>query len=117
MKTALRIAIPMILAAAPSFGAAQSLKDTLCGSGHVNEISASDDVSANPDGYYIQSLKVQLSHDDPRIVDAVGDDFHLCTRSAATPDMDAARAASLMTERRVKYLFVPAIVTTERPGS
>lgn len=86
---------------------AESLISKHCGPGHVNEVASADDVSANPDGYYIRSLQEQVSHGDPRIVTAVGDVFYLCTGSAATPEMDAGRAALLMNERRVRYLFVP----------
>lgn len=85
---------------------AETMIDTLCGAGHVNEVAAGD-VVANPDGYYVRSLRVQLSHGDARIVQAVGKEFHLCTRTAATPDMDAHKARLLMNERGVRYLFVP----------
>lgn len=86
---------------------AESRIEALCGAGHVNEIASADDIVANPDGYYIRSLQTQLSHGDPRIVSATGNEFHLCTRSAATPDMDARKAETLMNERRVKFLFAP----------
>lgn len=81
--------------------------DTLCGAGHVNEVSSDGDVTENPNGYYIRSMQVQLSHGDPRLVLGVGDEYRLCTRPAATPDMEANRARLLVNERAVKYLFVP----------
>lgn len=81
--------------------------DTLCGTGHVNEVTSVDDVIANPDGFYIRSLQTQLSHGDPRIILATGDKFHICTRSTATPDMSANLALQLVNERTVKFLFVP----------
>jgi hypothetical protein len=56
----------------------------------------SSDVRANPDGYYVVSLRTQLSHGDLRIVNATGEVFHLCTSSAATPDMETTRALLLM---------------------
>lgn len=86
---------------------AQSVIDQLCGSNHVNQIIAQDDVTSNPDGYYVRSLQSQLSHGDPRIVRAVGKKYHLCTRPAATPDLDANQATLLDNERVVKYLFIP----------
>jgi len=46
---------------------------------------------------------------DPRIIQTTSDDFYLCTRPAAIPDMDATKALLLMHERTVKYLFVPVI--------
>ncbi len=86
---------------------AQSMIDQLCGQGHVNQTNKQGDVTANPDGHYVRSLQIQLRHGDPRIVRAVGNEFHLCTGPAATPDMDANQAMLLKNERVVKYLFIP----------
>lgn len=86
---------------------AEAQIDTLCGRNHVNEVASAEDVVANPDGYYVRSLGVQLSAGDPRIIEATGEKFNLCTTSAATPDMDAGRALLLMGDRKVRYLFVP----------
>ena len=77
-------------AAMTTQAAAQSSIDALCGAGHANEAAAFGAVSPNPDGYYLPGLNIQLSHGDPRIVRAVGSDFHLCTRPASTPEMSAA---------------------------
>lgn len=96
---------------------AQSRIDDLCGADHVNELVSADDIVANPDGYYIRSLETQLSHGDPRLVTATGERFHLCTRSAATPEMDKNRLLLLVGERRVKYLFVPVEGTQGKPSS
>ncbi len=96
---------------------AQSMIAELCGAGHVNEIAARGDVMPNPNGYYVKSLQVQLTLGDPRIVQAVGSQFHLCLRSAATPSNDASRAAILQNEQAVKYLFVPFNDGKNRPGS
>lgn len=82
---------------------------TFCGSGHSNEVASATDVSANPDGYFIRSLGIQLSHGDPRIVQAVGKNYHLCTISAATPEMEVSRIQQLRNERAVRYLFVPTV--------
>lgn len=95
---------------------AESKIDTLCGQGHANEAASAADISANPDGYFIRSLEVQLRHGDPRLVLAVGDAYHLCTRPAATPEMDANRMILLAGERVVKYLFVP-LATRPQHGS
>jgi hypothetical protein len=97
-------AITLMLASAVN---AETRIDTLCGSAHQNEVADFQDVTGNPGGYYIASLRTQLSHGDPRIVLATGDEFHLCTRSAATPDMATGRALLLMQTRAVKFLFVP----------
>jgi hypothetical protein len=86
---------------------AQSTIDQMCGQGHVNEIAKLGDVTENPDGYYVRDLQVQLSHGDPRIIRTIGQAFHLCTRGAATPNMESSAALLLMNERRVKFLFVP----------
>lgn len=104
MKPTLTLAALALLAATSA--KSETTIDRLCGAGHVNEAAAGD-VIANPDGYYVRSLRVQLSHSDVRIVQAVGDVFHLCTRTAATPEMDTGKAKLLMSERRVRYLFVP----------
>ena len=53
-------------------------------------------------------LREQVS-EDPRIILSTSDEFYLCTRTAATPDMDSTKALLLMKERVVKYLFVPVI--------
>ena len=91
--------------------------DAFCGSGHRNEVAGPQDVRANPAGYYIVSLHTQLSTGDPRIVQATGAVFHLCTSSAATPDMETTRALLLMQTREVKYLFVPVILDFPNAGS
>jgi hypothetical protein len=105
-------AIALVLASAAQ---AETRIDTLCGSEHRNEVAGPQDVMANPGGYYIVSLRTQLSHGDLRIVNAVGEAFHLCTSSAATPDMETTRALLLMQTREVKYLFVPAILDFSNP--
>lgn len=86
---------------------AQTRIDTLCGTGHRNEVASPQDVQANPGGYYIVSLRTQIPHGDPRIVKATGEVIHLCTTSTATPDMETTRALLLMQIRQVQYLFVP----------
>jgi hypothetical protein len=86
---------------------AESMISGLCGQDHINEVAALDDVMPNPDGYYVRSMQTQLSHGDARIVEAVGTTFHLCLRSAATPDMDTSRAINFATQKRIKYLFIP----------
>jgi hypothetical protein len=96
---------------------AETRIDTLCGSGHVNEVANPQDVRANPGGYYIVSLQTQLSQGDPRIVEATGDAFHLCTSSLATPNMEPNRALLLMQTRDVKYLFVPMIFDSQNARS
>lgn len=96
-----------LLSAAPTAVLADSLIAELCGADHVNEIASADDIHPNPAGFYVRSLREQVSEGDPRIVLTTGDEFHLCTRSAATPDMDATKAQLLMRDRRVKYLIVP----------
>jgi len=86
---------------------AQSVTDQLCGQDHVNQTILEGDITSNPDGYYVRSLQTQLSHGDPRIVRAVGSEYHLCTRPAATPDMDENQAMLRKNGRVVKYLFIP----------
>ncbi|KNG94848.1 hypothetical protein [Pseudaestuariivita atlantica] len=104
-----------VAAATPVF--ADSRTDTLCGDGHVTEAVGADDVVANPDGYYIRSLKTQISHGDPRIILSNDPGFHLCTTSAATPDMDASRVHALTNTLRVRFLFVPIECPKRRPVS
>jgi hypothetical protein len=96
---------------------AETRIDTLCGSGHRNEVAGPQDIQANPGGYYIVSLRTQLPLGDPRIVNATGEVFHLCTSTPATPDMETTRALLLMQTRVVKYLFVPLILEVPHSGS
>lgn len=86
-----------------------------CGADHVNEAASEDDVRPNPGGFYVASLREQVSEGDPRIILSTSDAFYLCTRTAATPDMDTSKALLLMQERMVKYLFVPGVRRV--PGS
>lgn len=86
---------------------AQSMIDERCGQDHMNQIAGLGDVISNPDGYYVRSLQTQISHGDPRIVRAVGREYHLCIRSVATPNLDANEALLYKNERMVKFLFVP----------
>lgn len=112
-------AFALILALSTVAGTAQaqSMIDELCGHDHINETTGLDDVTSNPDGFYVRSLQTQLSFGDPRIVRAVGGAFHVCTRSAATPDMDSAGAFNLKTLHVVKYLLVPIGDASDLPGS
>ena len=98
-----------LLVAAQTAAAADSRIAKFCGPDHVNEVASQDDVRPNPAGYYVTSLKEQVREGDPRIVLTTGDDFYLCTRPAATPDMDSTMALLLIHERTVKYLFVPVL--------
>ncbi|KUM24232.1 hypothetical protein AU467_07435 [Mesorhizobium loti] len=107
-RTVLIVALALFSTAQPA-ASADSRIVKLCGPNHVNEAASTDDVRPNPDGYYVASLREQVSTGDPRILLTSNDDFYLCTRPAATPDMDATKALLLMKERVVKYLFVPAI--------
>jgi len=98
-----------LLSAAPTAARADPRIAKLCGPDHVNEAVSADDVRANPAGFYVSSLGEQVSLGDPRIVLTTDDDFYLCTRTAATPGMDATKATLLIKERAVQYLFVPVI--------
>jgi hypothetical protein len=106
------IALALLLAAQTA-AKADSRIATLCGADHVNELASQDDVRPTPDGYYVASLGEQVSEGDPRIILGTSDEFYLCTRPAATPDMDTTKALLLMHERTLKYLFVPDV----RPGT
>jgi hypothetical protein len=117
MQRARLIIALALLSAAQTSARADSRIVKFCGPDHVNEIVSGDDVRANPDGFYVTSLREQISEGDPRILLTTGDDFYLCTRSAATPDMDASKALLLMNERKVKYLFVPVIRRDTRSSS
>jgi hypothetical protein len=116
MKPTKLIIALALASAAQTAAAADSRIARFCGADHVNEVASADDVSANPAGYYVASLREQVYEGDPRIVLTTSDEFYLCTRTAATPDMDATKAILLMKER-VKYLFVPVIRRdTRRPS-
>jgi hypothetical protein len=111
------LTIALALGALPATAGADTRIAALCGQGHVNEAASATDVRASDDGFFVASLSERVSLDDPRIIMTAGDDFHLCTRSDATPDMDATKAALLMRERTVKYLFVPSAPQGAMPPS
>jgi hypothetical protein len=115
-RTKLIITLALLLAA-PTAAKADSRIAKLCGPDHVNEAASRDDVRPNPAGFYVTSLREQVSEGDPRIIVSPSDDFYLCTRPAATPDMDTSKALLLMQERTVKYLFVPVIRRDTRGSS
>ncbi|MHA6644069.1 hypothetical protein [Mesorhizobium sp. A623] len=117
MKRTMLIIALVVLSAAQTAAKADSRITKLCGSDHVNEVAAEDDVRSNPDGFYVSSLREQVSEGDPRIILSPSDEFYLCTRPAATPDMDTTKALLLMRERTVKYLFVPVIRRGTRSSS
>jgi hypothetical protein len=96
-----------LLFAAPTAAQADSRIAKLCGPDHVNEVASEDDVRQSRDGYYVASIREHVGEDDRRIILSSNDEFYLCTRPAATPDMDMTKALLLMHERTVKYLFVP----------
>lgn len=108
MKRTFITAATLAALATPFAGHAEDSRIApLCGAGHVNELATQSGVKANPDGFYVVNLREQISHGDARIIVSDADGFYLCTRSAATPDMDTNKAMLLMNERTVKYLFVP----------
>jgi hypothetical protein len=115
-RTKFIIALALLLAAQTP-AQADSRIVRLCGSDHVNEVASRDDVRPNPAGFYVTSLSEQVSEGDPRIIRSLSVEFYLCTRPAATPDMDTTKALLLMHERTVKYLFVPVIPRGTRASS
>jgi hypothetical protein len=117
MKRTRPIIALALLLAAQTVANADSRVARFCGPAHVNEVASADDVFAYPAGYYVASLKEQVSLGDPRIMLTTNDEFYLCTRPAATPDMDTSKALLLMRERTVKYLFVPVIPPDTRDPS
>ncbi|MCF6117169.1 hypothetical protein L2449_09610 [Mesorhizobium muleiense] len=110
------IALALLLVAQTA-AKADSRIARFCGPDHANEVASGDDVRSNPDGFYVVSLREQVSEGDPRIMLTTSDAFYLCTRSVATPDMDATKALLLMNERTVKYLFVPVMRRDTRSSS
>ena len=109
MKRTNSIIALSVLLTTPTAALADSRIAKLCGSEHVNEVASDVDVRPNPVGFYVASLGEQVSDRDPRLILSTDDAFYLCTRTAATPDMDTSKALLLMHERVVKYLFVPSI--------
>ena len=66
-RTGLIIALALLLAAQSS-AKADSRFVKFCGPDHVNEVASEADIRPNPDGYYVASLREQVSEGDPRIV-------------------------------------------------
>lgn len=87
--------------------AAQSASERLCGADHINEAQITGPVLENPDGYYLAGLQTQLSHGDPRIVQATGSTFYVCTRPVTTPGMTETEVILTRGQREVSRLFVP----------
>jgi hypothetical protein len=96
---------------------ADSRIERLCGAAHLNEVASQEDVRPNPAGYFVTSLAEQVSEGDPRIVLSYDPDFHLCTQSAGTPNMDTSQALRFLGKRKVLYLFVPIREWTDRHSS
>ena len=117
MKSTRLIIALAVLLTAQTAAKADARIARFCGPDHVNEAASREDVRPNPHGYYVASLKEQVSEGDARIVLTMNGDFYVCTRTAATPDMDTNKALLLMRERTVKYLFVPIIRRDTRPSS
>ncbi len=116
MKSTMTIAL--FLAITASTGAnADSRIERFCGSGHVNEMTSVNDVTSNPDGYFVVSLGEQVSEGDPRIILTNNSGFHLCTRQGTTPGMDANDIYRQEGNARVKFLFVPIAKWVARPTS
>ncbi|KQZ95336.1 hypothetical protein ASD64_18825 [Mesorhizobium sp. Root157] len=115
-RTRFMIAVALLLAAQTA-AQADSRIVKLCGPDHVNEAASRGDVRPNPEGFYVTSLREQVREGDPRIIVSTSDEFYLCTRPAATPDMDTTKALLLMHERTVRYLFVPVIRRDTRKPS
>ena len=116
MRTTFIIAFALLLAA-PAAAEADSRIAKFCGPDHVNEVASQDDVRPNPAGFYVASLREQVREGDLRILLTASDEYYLCTRSAATPNMEMSEFQLLMNERRVKYLFVPVIRRGTRSSS
>jgi len=116
MKPTFTTALVFAMTIATS-AAADSRIARFCGLGHTNEMASVDDVKPNPDGYFVMSLVEQVSEGDPRIILTNEDDFYLCTRQFATPDMSANDIFRLRKNRQVKFLFVPIAKWTTRPSS
>jgi hypothetical protein len=114
-RTRFIIALALLLAG-PTAQADSRIAE-LCGPDHVNEVASDDDVRPTPGGYYVGSLREQVSEGDRRIIPSPSEEFYLCTRPAATPDMEMTKALLLMHERTVKYLFVPVTRPSARSSS
>lgn len=109
MKRTMFIVALVLFSLTQPAASADSRIARFCGPDHDNDVASEDDVRPYPTGYDVVSLSEQVSEGDPRIFLTDGDEFYLCTRSAATPDMEATKALLLMHERTVKYLFVPVL--------
>ncbi|MCV2865884.1 hypothetical protein [Defluviimonas sp. WL0075] len=101
----------------PGVAHADSRIERFCGAGHQNEVATQEAVKPNPAGYYVVPLREQVDEGDPRIILTNDQDFHLCTRPVATPNMSANDAYLQSGKREVKFLFVPILNWRERTSS
>ena len=120
-RTRLIIALALLLTAQTA-AKADSRIARFCGPDHVNEAASQDDVRPNPAGYYVASLREQVSEGDPRIVLTTSDDSTFAPDPAATPDMDSVEgaAADARTHREVPLRASPSarhtlVILTDRP--
>lgn len=115
MKTTIIIALAAVIAAGTANADSRIVR--FCGPGHENEMASPWDVQPNPGGYYVVSLSEQVSEGDPRIILTNDPEFHLCTRTIATPEMSATEFHVLGGARTVRYLFVPISDRSAEPSS
>lgn len=88
---------------------AEELYDFACCPNDDCQISELDQVTIAPDGWEIADLNELIPFGDPRIRTSRDGQFHICTRSTATPDLTQSHIGSLNGARTLKCLYVPAM--------
>lgn len=88
---------------------AQELYDFSCCPNDDCQSAQNNAVTVTSDGYHVESLDIVIASDDPRIKASRDGNFHICTRSTATPNLSQSAIDALGNQRTVKCLYVPAM--------
>lgn len=88
---------------------AQELYDFACCPNDDCQMSEIGQVTVAIDGWEIADLDEIILFDDPRIRTSRDGQFHICTRSTATPDLTQSQVSRLNGARTLKCLYVPAM--------
>jgi hypothetical protein len=100
------VMIALLVQSAP--GMTAELYDFACCPNDDCHSAQSDTVALTPNGYHVESLNIIVPPDDSRIRVSKDGQFHICTRSTATPDMSQTIVERNVKRRILKCLYVPA---------
>ena len=88
---------------------AETLYDFACCPNDDCKNSGADQITRQANGWHVAGLDQVIGFDDPRIRISRDGQFHVCTRSTATPEMSWSLVDQLSGERTLKCLYIPAM--------